>query len=259
MPTITALITGASSGIGRAFAERLAAEGHGLLITGRREAVLEEVAQTLRSAYGVAVECFVGELAGQETRDELLARAREHEPFRYLINNVGFGLSQPFLEDSVDAHRAMIAVHDTLATELCHALLPGMQAEGVGTVINVSSLAALVPAPRGATYTATKSYLVRLSESLFVEMRRHGVMVQVLLPGFTHTDFHRGGLAETKRRASGGFFSWMRAEAVADVSLRAAGRGKAVCIPGFRNRVLAAAARFMPRRLLYAAVERGRP
>jgi short-subunit dehydrogenase len=245
----SACITGATSGIGRAFAEQLAAQGYNLILTGRRHRILEEAARELRKRHGGTVEICVGDLAQPETVEHLRQRLIA-SPVDLLIHNAGFGHPGPFWETPLDQLAAMRAVHMGAATELLHGVLrrtPPPQ------VILVSSLAAFFPAPGPALYTATKMYLVALGRALAPFFAQHGAKLQVLCPGFTHTEFHDRLDWDTDRRRSRGLIRWATADAVAAASLRALERrspwADAVFVPGVANRILRRALVLIPGRV----------
>lgn len=229
----TALITGASAGLGAEYARQLAASGTGLILVARRLDRLEELARDLRSKFGVTVEASRADLStpgGIATVEEIIAGA---ETLDLLVNNAGFGGRTGFARGEPADHLDMVRVHIDAAVRLTRAALPGMIARGRGAVINVSSVAAFSPFS-GAMYSGTKSFLVMFSENLQSELRDKGVSVQALCPGLTHTEFH----AAAGLTLSGipGLF-WSRADKVVRTSLHRLGRG-VVCIPGWENRIV---------------------
>jgi len=249
------LITGASSGIGAAFARRLAARGCDLLLTGRRPEPLAALARELRSGYPIRVDTALVELADERALAELVERVRGMRLFM-LINNAGYGQGSLFAEDPIDNVLRMLQVHLTAALRLTHAAIPGMIERGGGAIINVASLAALFPLPRNVAYCSTKAFLVSFSETLHLELARHGIMVQALLPGFTRSAFH-SRMGTRTYEGFGRRLVWMSAEKVARISLSRLGGGRVLCIPGAFNRMLAGLSRFIPKRLYYRAVRRG--
>lgn len=233
----TALITGASSGIGEVFARRLAAEGYGLLLTARRAGRLEALARELEEQHGAAVEVFPADLADPDSLRRLEERVTGGPALALLVNNAGFGV--PGLVAEVDPGRqeAMIDVHLTATVRLCRAALPAMVRAGGGAVINVSSVAAFLPTPRGAVYSATKSFLNLFTEALDAELAGSGVRVQALCPGFTHTGFHDTPEYDFDRSTVPRWL-WMTAEQVVDISLTALRRRRVVVITSWRNQLL---------------------
>jgi uncharacterized protein len=232
-----AIVTGASSGIGLAFVRRLAAGGYDLLIVARRTERLETLASELAQQYGVAVEPLAADLAQPEGQDAVVARLESADDAAILVNNAGFGTWGTFASTDAARHLAMIDVHVIASVRLCRAVLPGMIARRRGAIVNVSSLAAFVPAPNNVTYCATKAYLVSFCQGLRTELHGSGVRVQALCPGFTHTDFHAApdyaGFPGSRIPAA----LWATPDDVVDASLRALRRDQTVCVPGRLNQV----------------------
>lgn len=205
----------------------------------------------LQQRFGVAVHLVLGDLRERAARERLVERVSGFEPLELLVNNVGFGLGGSFLEEPLDAHRAMLQVHNELALTLCHTVAAGMRSRGRGAIVNVSSLASLFPVPGAESYISTKAFLNALSESMATELRKSGVSVQALLPGFTTTDFHRYLADPRSFRRATRVFSWLSPDKVAAHSLRKLYSRSVICVPGFRNRLIYALGRAAPRRLLY--------
>ena len=247
------LITGASSGIGEAFAEVFAQAGFDLVITARREDRLEAVAARLSQRHGSRVEVIAADLADPNAPErlcrELQARGLTIDA---LVNNAGYGIPGAFAASDWPRHAALIQVMVTTAAELTHRLVPGMVARGYGRIINVASLAALVPAPAGHTlYAACKAFLVKFSESLGDEVRSSGVHVTALCPGFTLSEFHDViGTRATVRNLPG--WMWMDAATVARQGFEAVMAGSSVYVTGRVNRTIAFLARHLPRGLVLA-------
>lgn len=243
----TALITGASAGIGEAFARVLAGRGFDLILTARRRDRLEKLAAGLAATAGVRAEAIPADLARPETPAFLQAEA-ERRGLRadWLVNNAGYGLPGVFTAHPWPAHEDFIRVMITAPIELCHRFLPGMIARGYGRIINVSSVAGLSPAPAGSTlYAASKSCLVRFSQSLAQEVRPQGVLVSAFCPGFTRTEFHdvSGTRKEVSRYPR---LMWMDAETAARRAVSAVERGRIIYVPGAVNRILWFFARHAP-------------
>ncbi len=238
-----ALITGATSGIGAAFARRLAADGHDLVLHGRRKERLDAFAEELRSAHGVSVEVLIADLAeevGIQAVEERLKRAQNLE---LLVNNAGFGIHGLFHETGVQDLEEMITVHVRASVRLARTALPAMLARSRGAVINVSSVAAFIPSAGSVNYGAVKAYLKAFSEGLHMELRGTGVRVQALCPGFTRTEFHGRRGIDTSRIPDG---LWMSAESVVDESLNCLKRGRVICIPGRKYRFFVWLAKWLP-------------
>jgi len=239
-----ALVTGASSGIGRAIAVRLAADGSDLVLVARRRDLLEALAEELRSAWGVEVEVLVADLTGSAELARVEERLREDgRPVDLLVNNAGLGAQGRFADIPLDWQERQIRLNVLAPVRLTHVALEGMLSRGRGGVLNVSSIAGTQPLPNLATYAATKAYLSSFSHSLHEEVRRSGVAVTALLPGFTRTEFHDA--AGMSRSIVPGA-AWMSAEVVAAAGLGAVARGRAQCVPGLGYRLLSGVSRLTP-------------
>ncbi len=232
-PLRTALITGASAGLGAEFARQLAAAGTGLVLVARRLDRLEELARDLRARHGLAVEVLRADLSTEEGLAEAERAVSGRGDLDLLVNNAGFGGRTGFVKGGTDDHLNMVRVHVEATVRLTRAALPGMIDRGRGAVINVSSVAAFSPFS-GAMYSGTKSFLVMFSQNLGGELRSKSVVVQALCPGLTRTEFHRA--ADIKLSGVPGMF-WRTAEYVVRTSLRRLGRG-GICIPGWENKAV---------------------
>ncbi len=253
-----ALVTGASSGIGRAVAVRLAAEGSHVIVVARRRDRLEALATDLRAAHGVTVDVIVADLTDPDQLAQLEDRLRSGAPpVDLLVNNAGAGGQGPFADIPIDWQASQIRLNVLAPVRLTHAALEPMLARGHGGVLNVSSIAGLQPMPHVATYAATKAYLSSFSHALHEEVRRQGVTVTALLPGFTRTEFHD---AAGMNRSIVPGPAWMKADTVARAGLRAVWRGRAQCVPGLGYRVLTGISGVVPwsvsRRALGAVLAR---
>lgn len=246
------LVTGATAGIGREFARRLAERGHDLILVARDAGRLERLAAELRVRHGIEVEPLPADLSREDEVERVAARVRSDPPLAILVNNAGFGVKGTVAETDPGAQTAMLHLHTLAPMRLSQAVLPGMLARRIGAIVNVSSVAAFIYTPGNANYSATKAYLTVFSEGLAGEVASAGVQVQALCPGFTRTEFHdRMGLeaAELARRPF-----WLSPEFVVDASLRSLDRrGPVVCIPDWRYKLLVSLIRYVPRRLLGAA------
>ncbi|MFM7676727.1 MAG: SDR family NAD(P)-dependent oxidoreductase [Synechococcus sp.] len=247
------LVTGASSGIGAALARRLAPElarkGESLVLTARRLDRLEALAAELRGARaGLSVEVIPADLARPGAASALLAELEQRGlEVRTLVNNAGFGLRGAFGDQAWPEVETMLQVLVVAATELCRGVLPGMQRAGEGRILNVASLAGLIPSLPGSTlYAASKAYLVRLSQSLAAENRSRGLRVVALCPGYVRTEFHAVLGVEERMRRQLPAPLWMEADTLARHALRALEGEKVVVVPGRINQGLAALARWLP-------------
>ena len=248
-PTKSALITGASSGIGAEFARQLAPRAYHLILHGRREDLLKNLCQDLHRQYGVHTEYVLAELSDPAGIRLLEKRIRAAPELEILVNNAGYSTLQRFHEEDLDGQEDLIRVHVIASVRLAHAAIPGMLNRGGGHIINVASVAAFTPAPGSLTYCATKGYLVSFSESLHLELRDLGIRVQALCPGFTRSDFHSRMGVDTSQRS---FRHFMTAEKVVRVSLNGLRKGSVLCVPGIQNKIAVLAVRVFPRPVYYA-------
>jgi short-subunit dehydrogenase len=239
----TALVTGASSGIGEAFARELAARRHDLVLVARRADRLEEAASRLAAAHGVAVEVLAADLASTDGMAVTAARLSDtSRPVDLLVNNAGIGTVGSFWELPVDAELAMIHLNVVALVQLTHAALGPMVERNAGGVINVSSLGAYQPVPFNATYGATKAFVSSFTNAVREELRGTSVRLMVVAPGFTRTEFQETSFEPRPLPE----FVWQSADDVARTAMRAYDRGRTVCITGAMNVVAAAASSVMP-------------
>lgn len=228
-----ALITGASSGMGEAFARKLALQGYNLVLVARREERLSALSSELQNNHHVKVEVVVADLTRESDIERVETKIGQLENVDMLINNAGFGTMGRFAETDLEGQLEMITLYVTAPTRLIHAALPKM--EKGGSIINVASLGAFVYVPGNVTYSATKAYLVVFSEILQMELKGRGIRVQALCPGFTMTEFHGKMGFDSSVIPK---FMWMTPEDVVKESLQGLERGKVVYIPGLKNRVV---------------------
>lgn len=253
----TALVTGASAGIGAAFARLLAARGYRVVVTARRGDRLRALAAELQATCGVRALALPADLAAPDAASRLLASvAADGLAVDVLVNNAGYGVPGAYVRSPWSAHAAFLQVMVGAVCELTHGVLPGMQARGWGRIVNVASFAALVPGVAGHTlYAASKAFLVRFSESLALEMAPYGVHVTASCPGFTRTEFHdvTGTRAQVERLPR---WLWLDADRVARESWAAVEAGRAVVVPSRRYRALAALVRLLPEPTVRAGLRR---
>ncbi len=242
-----ALITGASSGIGAAFADCLARKGFDLILHGRRKEKLTSCAKNLERTHHISVETIIAELSRAEEMKKVEKRIQSLDRLDMLINNAGYWTPGAFWEHSLDSLEAMIMVHVIAPVRFIRAALPRMLKRHQGDIINVSSMGAYFNMTTVENYGATKAYLLNFTESLHVALMGTGIRVQALAPGFTVTEFHsRLGADFTKYQKK-----WMRPEELVDISLKALEKGRVVCIPGVKRRLLVKIACALPRRVYY--------
>ena len=245
MPRPLALVTGAATGIGREYAERLAAQGHDLVLVGRRAARLDEGAARIRAKHNVEVETLAADLTDTEQLALVERRLRDSDRLEFLVNNAGFGTVGSFVDTPLDGQDLMHRLHVLATMRLTHAALGPMVARGKGAIVNVSSLAAFAQTSGSVSYCATKAWMNSFTEGLYIELKsmRSPVRVQALCPGFTITEFHetlgmdRGTIPKSL---------WMLASDVVDASLRGLAQDKAVVIPGWRYRLMNGALSLLP-------------
>ena len=243
-----AVVTGASSGLGRGLAARLANRGMSLILTGRNEKRLDEAANQIRlAAPRVKVETVTADLSKPSGVSELLDHVGDR-PIEVLVNNAGFGSYGPFVDANAEREADEVGVDVSAVIALARAFLPGMLARRSGGILNVASTIAFQPAPYQAVYGASKAFVLSFSQALWAEARDAGVAVTALCPGPTRTGFvdalgaDVGHTTIYRRLADPG--------PVIEAGLRALDKGRAVVIPGMRNRVVAESGRFMPREWL---------
>jgi hypothetical protein len=233
-PSPRAAVTGASSGIGAAFAERLARDHYDLLLVARRRERLDALARRLSDAHGVQVEVIAADLVEPGELQRVEKRIAEDEALELLVNNAGFGAYMPFVALDPDRAEDLIRVHVLAVTRLTRAALPGMIARGRGAIVNVSSRLAFSaslpspPLPRRAVYAAAKAYITTFTQILADELKDTGVRVQALCPAIVRTEFH-----EQMGRDPSEFppDKVMAPEAVVDASLACLALGDVLCIP----------------------------
>jgi uncharacterized protein len=251
--TRTVLITGASSGIGAALARVFAAEGWDLVITARREDRLRALAEQLTRQHGRRVHVVVSDLAAEGAVATLCAEvATRGIVIDGLVNNAGYGVPGSYVNSTWERHHAFLQVMVVAVAELTRRLLPGMLERGYGRILNVASLAGLVPAPAGHTlYAASKSFMIKFSESLAHEVNHRGVHVTAVCPGFTLSEFHDVlGTREMMNRMPS--LMWMDSPTVARQGFDAVMRGTPVMVTGRLNSSIATLVRILPQGIVSA-------
>jgi len=242
-----ALITGASSGIGAAFARIYASHGYDLALTARREERLSDLADEVRLSHAVEVMILPADLADPEAPSRLMGEIAAHgRSVDALVNNAGYGLAGPYAESRWEDQAAFLQVMVTAVCELAHRVLPPMIDQRFGRIVNVASMAGIAPgAPGGGLYSAAKALVVSFSQTLHLELLTSGVHVSALCPGFTWSEFHDvNNTRELVGHAPA--WLWMGADEVAASGYEAAEANRPMCVPGAPNKALAALSHALP-------------
>ena len=242
------LITGASSGIGLAFARTYAAHGWDVVVTARRQDRLDKLVEEIRLRFGVDAHAIAADLsdpaAPEALQTGILALGRTVDG---LVNNAGYGQPGGFLGSTWEQHRAFMQVMMLAPTELIHRFLPAMKEQKFGRIVNVASVAGFLPASPGDTlYGPIKTYLTRFSQGLHLEVRDHGVHVSALCPGWTYSEFHDVVGTRSKLSQAIPEWAWMGADEVAREGFVAAEANRATCVPGAPNKVIASLLKVLP-------------
>ena len=252
--TKTALVTGATAGIGAAFARRLAAEGYDLVLVARDAARLGDAAADLAKRYDIAAEALPADLSTPDGCAPVEQRLRD-EPFDVLVNNAGLGLNISFLKSDVEQEERLLHVNVHAVMRLTLAVLPGMVERRHGGVVNVSSVAAFGATMPGSTYPASKAWVTSFSESVGLAARPYGVRVLAVHPGYTRTEFHqRAGINLSKLPG----WLWLDADKVAADGLRDLYAGRTVSVPDWKYKAAVFALRHAPRSLIQLAARDAR-
>ena len=241
-----ALITGPTSGLGEGFARRYAQDGYNLVLVARDEDRLPRLAAELRAEAGADVEVIRADLA--QAADRAVVAERLRAGVAVLVNNAGFGTAGEFWSADYAVLQSQLDVNVTAVMELTHAALPPMLAAGTGTVLNVASVAGLLPG-RGSTYSASKAWVVSFSEGLANGLGGTGVGVHALCPGFVRTEFHARAGIDMAGTAS---FLWLEVDDVVRETMAAIAKNKIVIIPGLQYKALTTGGRMVPRNVVRA-------
>ena len=246
-PESTALVTGASSGIGEQIARGLARRGHGVTLVARREDRLAELADELARAHDVRAEAIGADLGEPEARDGLEARVGELGlAVEILVNNAGYGGFGAFAEQERERELGMIRLNVEALVDLESRYLAGMVERGRGAVINIASTASFQPIPDNATYAATKAFVLSHGEAVHEELRGSGVALTTVCPGPVKTEFADvAGIGGAEERTPG--FVWLTPEQVARAAIEGAEKDKRVVVPGALNRATSLMGQHSPR------------
>jgi short-subunit dehydrogenase len=243
-----ALVTGASAGIGASFARILASHGYDLALTARRADRLDKLAEEISLRYGVEALTVTADLAEPDAPGQILDFLTAHgRTVDFLVNNAGYGLPGAYADTRWDDQRAVIQVMVTAPAELAHRALPGMIHRRFGRIVNVASLAGLIPGAAGHTlYAAVKAFQVRFSQSLHLETQGQAVHVSALCPGLTFSEFHdvTGTRAQVTQATPP--WMWLGADEVAAAGYEAVEANRPICVPGAPNKAIAAVAKLIP-------------
>lgn len=257
-PDSTALVTGASSGIGAEIARQLARRGHGVTLVARREERLRELADELSRLHGVRAEIVAASVADHDGRAEMVSEIEGRGlTVETLVNNAGYGSGGRFQDLDADNEEGMVRLNVEALVGLCGVYAPRMVARGRGAILNVGSVAGFQPLPKQATYSATKAFVNTFTEALHTDLSGTGVTATVLCPGFTQTEFTEAG--EMDSMDSLPSFLVDEAPDVARAAVDGLEKGKRSVIPGPHNVVTAFGGRFAPRSLLLPAMARFNP
>lgn len=247
----TALVTGASGGLGLEFARLLAADGYRVVLVARNEAALKEAVSEMQNLYGAESSYYATDLSQPEKVESLLQQLQsDNIGIDCLINNAGFGDAGYFLDKPYGLHQEMMQLNMVTLTRLTHALAQKMKERGHGYILNLASTAAFQPAPAFAVYAATKAYVMSFSEALRYELRKSGVSVTVSCPGPTETAFHDRAATRTSKIMKMGM---MKPEVVAEQAYRAMKQGKRRVVHGWLNQLLTLSGTITPRSILIKA------
>lgn len=239
-----ALITGATSGIGKEFAVSLAKKGYNLILTGRKENELYSLKNMFENEMKIKVTLIIGDFRDSGTLYNIVKSARDKK-IEFLINNVGYGNKLNFFESDLKESLEMIDVHVGSVVRLCYEIIPLMKE---GYIINTSSLAAYLPTSYNHIYSSTKSFLITFSEALNFSLRGKNIKVKALCPGFTYTNFHRN---DKKIKNKNNRLKWMKAEKVVEYTMKNLDSRKIVLVPGFLNKIVYIFVKLMPKFIVY--------
>ncbi len=251
-----AIITGATSGLGRAYAIRLAQEGWHLLITGRRTSMLEELKDELEMKYNTAVKICIVDFIRDDQFNRFLDAIRSYAHIDLLINNAGYGNRDGFFEEDFQSQANMLNVHVLATTKIVHEVVPIMLQDNRGAIINVASMSAFIPAPLNYFYCSSKAFMVSFTECLHMDLSHTNIVVQALCPGYIRTEFHSRMGLKIKKRSVRDKLLWMNPEEVVMSSLKSLRKNRVICIPGFFNKLAYGLMKMLPRSISYRVLKK---
>jgi short-subunit dehydrogenase len=240
---VTALITGASAGIGAAYAKQLAAKGSDLVLVARDVTRLQALAAELKAKHSVQVEVLQADLADRAQLDKVCVRSAQND-IDLVVNNAGFGIKQSFVGGTIEAEQYLLDVLVTAVMRITHAAMPGLIERNCGGVINVSSIAGWMSS---GTYSSAKAWVTSFSEALATRHNDSKVHVMALCPGYTRTEFHARANMETQTIPN---WMWLEVDAVVAKSLKDFEKGKPISVPGMQYKFLSLIAQYLPRTIV---------
>ncbi|TCL60513.1 hypothetical protein EDD76_102211 [Kineothrix alysoides] len=247
--TNAVLITGATSGLGLAYAREYAKEGYNLIITGRRKEKIKDNANDIEHTYHVKVKVLIVDLANQEGLDYLLDEIKDDE-IEVLVNNAGFGLKPVLAETAREEMDRIMFLQMNAVVILTQCILKKMLIKNTGTIINISSDGAFAVMPRNVLYSSTKLFIINLTEGLHMELEKSNIKVQVVCPGFIDTDFHESaGMNVIKKKK--GFLKFSSPEDIVRMAIKDLKKGRVVCVPGIEAKIVRLMVYFLPRKMFY--------
>jgi short-subunit dehydrogenase len=255
----TAVITGATSGMGAAFARRLAQDGYDLIITGRKKEIIQKVADEITAKNKVKVTVVIAEFSNDADIQKVLNVVKGRDDIEILINNAGqSGYDRHFEDLDVSEHEKLVKVHNIAPMRLISLVLPGMIKRQKGTIINVASIAGFLPVPGCSVYCGVKAFLKLYTQSLHLELRDKGIKVQALCPGFTDTNWGMDYFS-TRLKDELGKSKRMAPEKVVDYSLKALKKNKWLCVPGMPYKMMTTLFPSLPAGMYYSMGKRMTP
>lgn len=244
-----AVITGATSGLGLAYAERMAADGYDLIITGRREEIIKANAERIMHEYGRSVEVCITDLSDEEGVNKLID-VLNNKNISILVNNAGFGLKTKFIDTNYCDVKRLLYLHIMAVTKLTYFVLQGMKQRNKGTIINISSDGAFAVLPKNVVYSSSKLYIINFTEGLHMELADYDIKVQAVCPGFIDSDFHsRAGMSVDKTRK--GIFGFQQPGDVVNRAMMALKKNIVVCVPDKGGKLIRLIGKYMPRKMFY--------